>query len=182
MQLFSRSAEWKQNKRLAASISWKNTCTSYGRVTRLAISKFLHLYGILQPAVQPGWNLLLNNLNIVDPEIFWYLLSTLYFLDSWGFQQSKERIITGAGLAQPGKSYRHDWTGEFNCLHRSSIEKFSLTIKIRDFSYLCNIFLKFLVALCRFGGSWCISNLFDRGVPKYFFIKLFKIPDLSFEL
>ena len=66
MQLFSRSAEWKQNKRLAASISWKNTCTSYGRVTRLAISKFLHLYGILQPAVQPGWNLLLNNLNIVD--------------------------------------------------------------------------------------------------------------------
>jgi hypothetical protein len=31
-----------------------------------------------------------------------------------GSQQSKERIITSAGLAQPGKSYRAVWTGEFN--------------------------------------------------------------------
>jgi hypothetical protein len=32
--------------------------------------------------VQPGTHLLLNNLNIVDPEILWNPLSTLYFLDS----------------------------------------------------------------------------------------------------
>ena len=46
--------------------------------------------------------------NIVVP------LSTLYVLDSWGSQQSKERIITGAGLAQPGKSYVTVRTDEFN--------------------------------------------------------------------
>ena len=64
--------------------------------------------------MQPGTHLLLNNLNIVDPEILWNPLSTLYFLDSWGSQQSKERIITGAGPAQAGKSYRAVRTGEFN--------------------------------------------------------------------
>jgi hypothetical protein len=52
--------------------------------------------------VQPGNHLLLNNLNIVESK---KLLS----------QQSKERYITGAGLAQAGKSYRAVRTVEFNC-------------------------------------------------------------------
>ena len=65
-------------------------------------------------AVQPGTELLLNNLNIVDPKILGYHLSTLYFLDSWEPQQSKERIITGAGLGQPAKSYHAVRTVEFN--------------------------------------------------------------------
>ena len=68
-----------------------------------------------EAAVQPGTHLLLNNLNIVESEILWNPLSILYFLDSWGSQQSKERIITGAGLVQAGKSYRVVRTGEFNC-------------------------------------------------------------------
>ena len=71
-------------------------------------------YGILPAAVQPGAHLLLNNLNTVDPKILGYPLSTLYFLDSWGSQQSKERIITGAGLGQPSKSYHAVPTGKFN--------------------------------------------------------------------
>ena len=71
-------------------------------------------YGILQAAVHPSTLLLLNNLNIVDPEILYYALSTLYFLDSWGSQQSKERIITGAGPGQPGKSCLTVRTVEFN--------------------------------------------------------------------
>ena len=37
-----------------------------------------------------------------------------YFLDSWGSQQSKERVIAGAGPAQAGKSYLIVRTGEFN--------------------------------------------------------------------
>ena len=71
-------------------------------------------YGILPEAVQPGSHLLLNNLNIVDPKILWNVLSTPYFLDSWEPQQSKERIITGAGLVQPGKSCPTVRTVEFN--------------------------------------------------------------------
>jgi hypothetical protein len=67
-------------------------------------------YGILPAAVQTGTDLLLNNLNIVDPKTLYYLLSTLYFLDSWGSQQSKERIITGDGPVKPNKSYHAVWT------------------------------------------------------------------------
>jgi hypothetical protein len=53
----------------------------------------------------------LNNLNIVDPEILWYcgtwgMYTAVPPIDPYTFwtaealdQQSKERIITGAGLA-----------------------------------------------------------------------------------
>mgnify|MGYP002808686617 CR=1 FL=1 len=85
------------NKPLAVSISWEISCT----IILVSVSpnwRLANSYGILPAAVQPGNHLLLNNLNIVDPKILWYHLSTLYFLDSWGSQHSKERIITGAGL------------------------------------------------------------------------------------
>ena len=71
-------------------------------------------YGILPAAVQPGTDLLLNNLNIVDPKISGYHLSTLYFLDSWEPQQSKERIITGAGPVEHGKNYHAVRTAEIS--------------------------------------------------------------------
>jgi hypothetical protein len=34
-------------------------------------SRLANFYGILPAAVQPGTHLLLNNLNIFDPEILW---------------------------------------------------------------------------------------------------------------
>jgi hypothetical protein len=49
--------------------------------------------------------------NIVIPTID---PTAVYFLDSWGSQQSKERIITGAGLGQPRKSYLTVRTAETN--------------------------------------------------------------------
>ena len=81
-------------------------------VAQLTITGLANSYGILAAAVQPGTHLLLNNLNIIELEILWGRLSTLYFLDSCGSQQPKERIITGAGLGQTGKSYLTIRTGE----------------------------------------------------------------------
>ena len=119
-------------------------------------------YGILPAAVQPGSHLLLNNLNIVDPKISGYHLSTLYFLDSWGSQQSKERIITGAGLAQAGKSCLTVRTVEFNC--RTSGNSYVIApieaplksagwrSKFVIFHTCPTFFWIFLVAFCRFCG------------------------------
>ena len=119
-------------------------------------------YGILPAAVPPGSHLLLNNLNIVDPKILGYPLSTLYFLDSWGSQQSKERIITGAGFAQASKSYHTVRTGEFNW--RTSKNPYviaSIEAPLKSCGWwskfvilesCATFFWKFLVALCRFGG------------------------------
>ena len=107
------------NKPLAVSISWEISCTiilvSVSPNWRLRIidSKLLRNPPSSCAARHPP-GLLLNNLNIVDPEILWGPLSTLYFLENWGSQQSEERIITGAGLVQPGESYRAVRTGEFN--------------------------------------------------------------------
>jgi hypothetical protein len=118
-------------------------------------------YGILPAAVHTGSHLLLNNSNIADLEISGYHLSTLYFLDSWGSQQSKERIITGAGLAQPRKSYHAVRTGEFNRQTSknpyviASIEAPSKSAGWRSkfvISHTCaTLFWNFLIALCRFG-------------------------------
>jgi hypothetical protein len=107
--------------------------------------------------VQPGTHLLLDNLNMVDPEILWNPLSTLYFLDSCGSQQSKDCIITGAGPGQPGKSYLRPHGRDrltnlrkslCNCPHRSAIEKCCMAIKIRDFSYLCSFFFEIFLFRC----------------------------------
>jgi hypothetical protein len=107
-------------------------------------------------------------MNSVDPEILWNSLSTLYFLDSWVSQQSKERIITGAGcytgLRQPGKSYLTVWTGEINW---RTLENPYVTASIEAplksaggvskfviFNTCPIFFWNFLVALCRFGGPF----------------------------
>ena len=119
-------------------------------------------YGILLAAVQPGTHLLLNNLNIVDPEMLWNPLSTLYFLDRWGSQQSKERIITGAGLVQPGKSYHAVRTDEFNWqTSENSYVIASIEAPLKSavwrskfviFHTCITCLWNFLVALCRAGG------------------------------
>ena len=119
-------------------------------------------YGILPAAVQPGTDLLLNNLNIVDPKILWYPLSTLYFLDSWGSQQSKKHIIMGAGLGQPGKSYLTVRTAETNWRTSENpyviapieapLKSAAWRSKIVIFHTCTTFFWNFLVASCRFGG------------------------------
>jgi hypothetical protein len=113
----------------------------------------------------------------------WNPLSTLSFLDSWGSQQSKERIITGAGLGQPGTVKIASPSGpvgpdgrvqltnprksQCNCLHGSTIEKCCLAIKICDFPYLVNlpnIYLKFSCCVVQVWRSWSISTLlFDTS-------------------
>jgi hypothetical protein len=120
--------------------------------------RLVNSYGILPAAVQPGTHLLLNNLNSVDREILWYPPSTLYFLDSWGSQQWKERIITGAGLGQPGKSYHAVPTGEFNwrtsenpCVIASIEAPLKSAVwrsKFVIFHTCLTFFWNFLVALC----------------------------------
>ena len=119
-------------------------------------------YGILLAAVQPGSHLLLNNLNIVDPKILWNPLSTLYFLDSWEPQQSKERIITGAGPVEHGKNYHAARTAEISW--RTSENPYVIApieaplksavwrSKIVIFHTCTTFFWNFLVASCRFGG------------------------------
>ena len=119
-------------------------------------------YGILVAAVQPGTDLLLNNLNIVDPKILWNPLSTLYFLDSWEPQKSKERIIRGVGLVQPGKSYHAVRTVEFNWWTSENpyviapieapLKSAAWRSKIVIFHTCPTFFRNFLVSFCRFGG------------------------------
>ena len=117
-------------------------------------------YGILPAALQPGTDLLLNNLNIVDPKILWYALSTLYFLDS--SQLSKERIITGAGPGQPGKSYLTVRTAETNwrisenpyviAPIEAPLKSAPWRSKFVIFHTCTTFFWNFLVAYCRFVG------------------------------
>jgi hypothetical protein len=114
----------------------------------------------LYMAVQPGRHLLLNNLNMVDPKTYGHHPSTLYFLDSRGSQQSKERIITGAGLAQPGKSYRAVRTAEISWRTSENpyviapieapLKSAAWRSKFVIFHNCATFFWNFLVALCRF--------------------------------
>jgi hypothetical protein len=81
-------------------------------------------------------------------------------------QQSKERIITGAGLAQPGKSYHAVRTDEFNWrtsedfyVHVLVIASIEAPLKSADwrskfviFQTCATFFWNLLVALCRAGG------------------------------
>ena len=58
-----------------------------------------------------------------------------------------------------------------NCPHRSTAEKCCLAIKIRDFSYLLNIFFEiFLLRSVDLGVlvHFQFSTMFDRGVTQYF--------------
>ena len=119
-------------------------------------------YGNLLAAQQPGSHLLLNNLNIVDPKILWNPLSTLYFLNSWKPQHSKERIKTGAGPGQPGKNYLTVRTAETNWRTSENpnvtapieapLKSAVWRSKIVIFHTCTTFFWNFLVASCRFGG------------------------------
>ena len=108
--LLTRSTEWAQNKRLAASISWGLDVHPGVVATQLTISKFLWNPPSSCAARQPP---AFEQLEYCWPWL-WYPLSTLYFLNSWGSQQSKKRIITGAGLVRPGKNYHAVRKVEFN--------------------------------------------------------------------
>ena len=136
-------------------------------------------YGILPAAVQPGTHLLLNNLNM------WYPLSTRYVLDSWGSRQSKERIITSAGLGQPNKSYHAVRTAEFNCRTLENpdvIASIEAPLKRAGWRskfvifHTCATFLwKFLVALCRFGGPGPFPPCLMGGTT-IFLCKIVQVP------
>jgi hypothetical protein len=118
-------------------------------------------YGILPAAVQPGSHLLLNTFNIVEPKILGYHQSTLNFLDSWGSQPSKERIITGAGLVRHGKNYHAVRKVEFNWQTSENpdaiapieapLKSAGRRSKFVIFHTCTTFFWNFIVALCSFG-------------------------------
>ena len=133
-------------------------------------------YGILPAAVQPGIHLLLNNLNIVDPEILWYALSTLYSSDSWGSQQSKERIITNADLVQPGKSYLAVPTAKFNWwTSENSYAIASIEAPLKSAAWqskfvifhTCAIFFEIFLLHCVGLAVLVHLHPVDRGVSQY---------------
>jgi hypothetical protein len=75
-------------------------------VTQLTISKFLRN----PPSMPPSSCAAQHPPAFEQLEYCWpwntgVPLLTLCFFESWGSQQSEERIITGAGLGRPGESY-----------------------------------------------------------------------------
>ena len=125
--------------------------------------------------------------NIVKP------LSTLHFSDSWGSQQSKEHIITGAGIVQPGKSYHAVRTGEFN--RRTSENPYviaSIEAPLKSAAWrskfaifhTCPTFFfgNFLVALCRFGGPVPFAPCLMRGFHNISMRNYSSTLDLHFQL